>query len=60
MTGAIAVAAVIGLLSLFAGVALGWYLRRCNTWCQHCGDQLTCNGCGSRAAWPGPRATARR
>jgi hypothetical protein len=52
MTGAVAVAAVVGLISLLAGVALGWYLRRTNDWCPHCGDQLTCEGCGARAAWP--------
>ena len=55
MTGAIALAAVIGLASLLAGVALGWYLRRTNDWCAHCGDQLSCEGCGSKAAWPKPR-----
>jgi hypothetical protein len=52
VTGAIALAAVIGLVSLLAGVALGWYLRRTNDWCSHCGDQLSCAGCGSKAAWP--------
>jgi hypothetical protein len=57
MTGAVAVAAVIGLFSLLAGVALGWYLRRTNDWCAHCGDQLACAGCGSNAAWPRPRVT---
>ena len=57
MTGAIAVAAVIGLVSLLAGVALGWYLRRTNDWCSHCGDQLSCEGCGSKAAWPKRRET---
>ena len=40
-----------GLMRL-AGVALGWYLRRTNDWCAHCGDQLSCEGCGSKAAWP--------
>jgi hypothetical protein len=42
MTGAVTVAAVVGLLSLFAGVALGWYLRGSNDWCADCGqpDQL--------------------
>ena len=52
MTGAVALAAVIGLISLLAGVALGWYLRRSNDWCAHCGEQLSCDGCGSKAAWP--------
>lgn len=55
MTGAVALAAVIGLISLLAGVALGWYLRRANDWCTRCGDQLACSGCGSNAAWPRPR-----
>ena len=52
MTGAVALAVVTGLLSLLAGVALGWYLRRTNDWCTHCGNQLSCEGCGSKAAWP--------
>jgi len=52
VTGAVVLAALIGLVSLLAGVALGWYLRRTNDWCPHCGDQLDCNGCGSKAAWP--------
>ena len=52
MTGAIVLAALIGVASLLMGVALGWYLRRTNDWCSHCGDHLTCEGCGSRAAWP--------
>ncbi|GAB2581706.1 hypothetical protein Aab01nite_58840 [Paractinoplanes abujensis] len=50
MTGAVTVAAVVGLLSLLAGVALGWYLRRANTWCPDCGDQMACAGCGKEAA----------
>jgi hypothetical protein len=50
MTGAIALAALIGLATLLAGVALGWYLRRANTWCPDCGDQLRCVGCGGRPA----------
>ena len=57
MTGAIALAALIGLASLLAGVALGWYLRRSNDWCAHCGEQLSCEHCGRRAAWPRPRVT---
>jgi hypothetical protein len=57
MTGAVTVAALVGLLSLLAGVALGWYLRRSNDWCPHCGDQLACDGCGGRAAWPRRRET---
>ena len=55
MTVAIALAAVTGVLSLLAGVALGWYLRRTNDWCAHCGNQLSCEGCGSKAAWPRPQ-----
>jgi hypothetical protein len=38
MTGAVTVAAVVGLLSLFAGVALGWYLGSSNDWCADCGQ----------------------
>jgi hypothetical protein len=57
MTGAIALAAVVGLASLLAGVALGWYLRRANDWCPHCGGQLACDSCNGRAAWPRPGAT---
>ncbi|WP_245973122.1 hypothetical protein [Actinoplanes lutulentus] len=38
------VSAIVGLLSLFSGVALGWYLRRTNDWCPTCGEQLTCGG----------------
>ncbi len=45
MTGAVALAAVIGLASLLAGVALGWYLRRANDWCPDCGDELSCGAC---------------
>jgi hypothetical protein len=52
MTLAVILAAAVGLASLLAGVALGWYLRRTNDWCAHCGDQLTCDGCGNHAAWP--------
>ena len=44
MTGAVTVSAIVGLLSLFSGVALGWYLRRTNDWCPACGEQLTCHG----------------
>lgn len=38
MTGAVTVSAVVGLLSLFAGVALGWYLRSSNDACPTCGE----------------------
>jgi hypothetical protein len=60
MTGAVALAALVGLASLLAGVALGWYLRRANDWCPHCGGQLSCEGCGTKAAWPRQRATSAR
>jgi hypothetical protein len=42
MTGAVTVSALVGLLSLFAGVAVGWYLRSTNDWCPECteSDQL--------------------
>lgn len=46
MTGAVTVAAFVGLLSLLAGVALGWHLRRSNEWCPSCGDQMSCAACG--------------
>jgi hypothetical protein len=52
MTGAVTVAAIVGLLSLLGGVALGWYLRRSNDWCPVCGEQLACESCGTGAAWP--------
>jgi hypothetical protein len=52
MTGAVAVAAFVGLLSLLAGVALGWYLRRTNEWCPGCGDQLGCERCRQAADLP--------
>jgi hypothetical protein len=58
MTGAVALAALIGLASLLAGVALGWYLRAANIGCAECGDQLTCVACRSRAARPRERATS--
>ena len=58
MTGAVMVAAVVGLLSLLAGVALGWYLRRTNDWCPACGEQLACEGCGAGAAWPKPHTAS--
>ena len=50
-------AALIGLLSMLAGLALGWYLRRSNDWCSHWGVQLSCNGCCIPAAWPRRRVT---
>jgi hypothetical protein len=51
MTGAVTVAAIVGLISLLSGVALGWYLRRANNWCPSCGDQLACAECGANAGW---------
>jgi hypothetical protein len=39
MTGAVTVSAIVGLMSLFAGVGLGWYLRSTNDWCPDCTDQ---------------------
>jgi hypothetical protein len=44
---------VTATLSLLAGLALGWYLRRANTWCRHCGHSLSCSVCGHRPASPG-------
>ena len=58
MTGAVALAALVGLASLLAGVALGWYLRRANNWCPECGDQLICVPCGTRAPLSRERATS--
>jgi len=58
MTGAVTVAAFVGLLSLLAGVALGWYLRRTNDWCPSCGEQMGCAHCGQGAAWPRERTRA--
>lgn len=57
MTGAVAVAAFVGLLSLLAGVALGWYLRRTNEWCPTCGEAMGCEAC-RRAADLTPRAAS--
>ena len=52
MPGAVTVAAIVGLLGLLAGVALGWYLRRTNDWCPACGEQLTCGSCATDRSWP--------
>jgi hypothetical protein len=54
MGGLIGMTAV---LSLFAGLTLGWYLRRANTWCPHCGHSLTCSACGHRPATTSEPAT---
>jgi hypothetical protein len=40
--------AMVGLLALLTGVAIGWYLRRINSWCPQCGDHVTCASCGER------------
>lgn len=45
MTGAVTVSAVVGMLSLLAGVGLGWWLRRTSDWCATCGEQLRCAAC---------------
>ncbi len=58
MIGAVVLAGLVGLVSLLAGVALGWYLRRTNDWCPDCGDELVCVGCGRHGAWPRRRLTA--
>jgi hypothetical protein len=60
MTGAVAVAAFVGLLSLLAGVALGWYLRRTNEWCPTCGEGLACERCRQAADLPRARASSLR
>ena len=51
MSGTIAVAVLLAVLNLLIGVALGWYLRRANSWCPQCGDRLTCSSCGMDASW---------
>jgi hypothetical protein len=50
---------LIALAGLFAGLALGWYLRRVIAWCPQCGDALTCAGCGERPNWSPPRRVQR-
>ena len=39
MTGAVTVSAIVGLLSLLAGVALGWHLRPTDDECPACGKE---------------------
>lgn len=51
MSGTIAVTAGLAILVLLIGIALGWYLRRANSWCRQCGGRLTCQGCGTDASW---------
>lgn len=58
MTGAVTVSAIVGLLSLLAGVALGWYLRRTNDWCPTCGEELSCGTCKVHMTWPEQPAAA--
>lgn len=38
MTGAVTVSALLGMLSLIAGAALGWHLRRSGDRCPACGE----------------------
>ena len=38
MTGAVTVAALVGLMSLLSGVWLGWRLRQSNNPCPACGE----------------------
>lgn len=38
--------ALLVLIGSLVGLALGWYLRRINTWCPSCGDTLVCAACG--------------
>ncbi|WP_430792065.1 hypothetical protein [Actinoplanes sp. G11-F43] len=51
MTGAVTVAAVVGMLSLLAGVGLGWWLRRTSDWCATCGEHVQCAGCQTRVQY---------
>jgi hypothetical protein len=46
--------ALVIVVSLLTGVAIGWYLRRINAWCPHCGAILNCSMCGSRPTWSSP------
>lgn len=46
--------ALASLPALLTGIALGWYLRRINSWCPRCGDTLACAGCGRRPTWFSP------
>ncbi len=50
MSGTVALTALLAVLILLVGVALGWYLRGANSWCPECGHRLTCQGCGTDAA----------
>jgi len=40
--------ALTAVCSVPVGMAIGWFLRRANTWCPRCGGVLTCRGCGQR------------
>lgn len=51
---------LVAVLCLLVGLAAGWYLRRVNTWCPHCGEGLICTACGGRPTWySANRRTAR-
>lgn len=52
MTGPAVLTLVVGLIAALVGLSLGWYLRGSTDWCPQCGEQLECNACGNRAAWP--------
>lgn len=49
--------ALVIVASLLTGVAIGWYLRRINAWCPHCGAIMNCSVCGSRPTWSSPGRT---
>lgn len=49
-------AALLLVLGALIGVGLGWYLRRINTWCPHCGDVMVCRGCSKTAVGRPDRA----
>jgi hypothetical protein len=57
MSGMSELTALIAILCLLSGVAIGWYLRRINAWCPHCGDVLTFPMCGGRPTWSAPGRT---
>jgi hypothetical protein len=46
---------LLTLAGFLPGVALGWYLRRINTWCPTCGHALSCTSCGQRPSRASPR-----
>lgn len=59
MTGMVPIIAMVALSSVLIGMALGWYLRRANAWCPHCGDVLSCRRCGGRPTWEWSRPNQR-